>query len=170
MITCKFSQKHGTVYVDDEYWENMVIYASFHDAIPIFAGVTPDNKAYFVDLRNKSNYAVLYRYKSFVRPEESQVKRLMDEAWSVIDRCNFILGQKTIKCPKCGVEIEVPDITELSEKKKARWTEIKSKQLNIINKLLWRSGATATEDDLAKIFETAEEELKKKPKNKVKKE
>jgi len=164
MITCKYSENKTTIYLDDEYWENLVVYAAFYDAIPIFAGCKqPENKVYFVDLRKKVNYTellVTYRYKSWVRPEEKHVKRLLKEAWSVIDQANIIIGNMHVTCPKCKHKFKIPNVTDLTEKKKARWTEIKVKQINIINKLLWRSGAWATaEDDLAKIFEKASEIL-----------
>jgi len=139
----------------------MVLYASYWGAIPVFAGVNAQNETYFVDLRIKSDYlAWRYRYKSWVRPKDDMVTRLMNEAWSVIDRCNMVLGFNKIKCPKCKEEIEIPDLTELDDKKKARWTEVKLKMVNVLNKLLYRSGATATEDDLAQIFEKAEEQIK----------
>lgn len=164
LITCKASRSHGTVYIDDIYWRNLAIYAAHYGAIPIFAGHSPppNSKVYLVDLRTKIEFLKwTYRYPSTNRPKQAHVSRLLDEAWRVVDRANLVLGHSEIACPKCKHKFDAPFSADTDKKAQARWSEVKIKMLNVINKLLWRSGAwQATEDDLSKILTKSESILK----------
>jgi len=153
--------ERGTNYIDDPYWRNMVLYASNWNAIPVFAGVSPkkkngQNHVYLVDLRERIELnAGMMSARKWKTPDEQQVKRLLREAWDTVTRCNMVLGETTVECPTCHGEVIIPAMGD--DKQHPRYLEAKIKAINNINKLLWRSGAEATQDDLTSIFERAEE-------------
>jgi len=150
MVTSKFRSDRASVPLDDPTWQNMVLYASKFGAVPLFQGVTEDRHIYFIDLRTLANFDLFYRYPKHQKPDEDQMSRALVEAWNVIDFCNQFIGEKAPdKCKVC--------------KMRARWTEIKVKMLNILNRILWRAGKTESGDDLTKLFE--DEEEKKDDKN-----
>lgn len=152
MITCKFRSDRMSTYMDDSTWQNMVLYASKFNAIPLFAGVTENRKLYFTDLRTLMKFDTFhtpdsfYRYKDKDKPH-SDIQRLIDHAWSIMDLADEYIGANAPdKCKVC--------------KQRARWAEVKVKMINILNRVLWRAGKTESEDDLTTLFEEIEGEEK----------
>ena len=89
------------------------------------------------------NKDAFYRHKKGEEPEKSDINKVIEEAWSVIDLANEFLGQDVDdKCKAC--------------KMRARWAEVKIKMLNILNRVLWRAGKTESTDDITKLFEPHE--------------
>ena len=143
MISCKYSHRRGTYYMDDPLWTELAKYAQKFDAVPIFAGVTQERKMYFVDLRVLDAFDQFYRFKTGIKPDQSAIERLIGEAWSVIELANEILDenkQPRDDCKKCKVRI--------------KWANNKKDMINVLNRVLWRAGAVGTGDDLTKILES----------------
>jgi len=147
MVTAKYSAKKATVYLDDPYWKNLVTYARFYNAIPLFVGVTEDHKIYFVDLRTLATWDAFYRFKVNHKPDPKHMERLIQEAWKTIDECNKYLEETENAENPCKVCA-----------KRARWAAIKSQTLNILNRILWRAGISASPDDLTQLLSEPIEE------------
>ena len=162
LITCKYSTKRATVYLDDAIWANLVQYARHYGAIPVFAGINTDRSIYFVNLENlkqldfigfqdetlKSIMEGEYKQKIVRKPDKSMVDWLLEEAKSVVEECNARLNEPETK----GAA-------------RARYLEVKVSMINVINRIIWQSGLNATSDDLSLVLSSVEEITKPQKQN-----
>lgn len=83
-----------------------------------------------------------YRMKPQKKPDIKMVKRLIEEAWSLLDFCNEIIEDH-----------------EQPLKMRATFARIKAKVLNDLNKILYQAGITASESDVTELMRKAKELL-----------
>ena len=145
IISCKYSILGPTAPVDDPDWKALVTYAERFDAVPVFAGVNSDRHVYLVDLRGWTPLDYTTKRGQAEAPDEKSMEELLKRAWDCMD---IIIAEY-----KAAVE---------DPKMRVRWAGELVKMINVMTRLLWRAGATSTEDDLTTIMERAEEEMKKK--------
>lgn len=88
------------------------------------------------------NMGAYYRMKPQKKPDIKMVKRLIEEAWSLLDFCNEIIEDH-----------------EQPLKMRATFARIKAKVLNDLNKILYQAGITASESDVTELMRKAKELL-----------
>ena len=145
IISCKWSGNHPTTPMDDPDWKNLVTYCERFGktCLPIFAGVSSNHQIHLVDLRDWSPLDYMTRKaKKQSEPDEKSMEELLRRAWSVCD----ILIQEY----KAAVD---------DPKMRVRWAGELVKMINVMTRLLWRAGATSTEEDITTILQKAEKEL-----------
>jgi Holliday junction resolvase len=150
LISCKFSIKGPTSWMDDPKWRELRDYAKKFGAIGVFAGVSATRRIYFVNLNNLKPMklkqlealGVNYRHK-LKKADASQMQKLLDYAWKLLEI----------------LDIEYHKAEKQADRQK--WANNLVSLVNIINRLIWRSGDTGSQEDLTKFFEEAEKTLEK---------
>ena len=148
IISCKYSIKGPTTYLDDPKRDNLVRYCRQYgpNCIPVIACVNKERHAYLVDLRDHSTMSTLRktskRGPQGVQPDESQMSRLLKEAWDTLD----ILKEEYEAAKVSGDDI-----------RRVAWASEIVKLVNVINRLLKNAGETAGEDDITSLIEQLEE-------------
>lgn len=145
MVSCKYSILGPTGAVDDPKRKNLVAYCERYNAVPVFAGIDEDRHVYLMDLREWTPLDYMTKRGQAEAPDDKSMEELLKRAWACMD---IIIGEY-----KAAVD---------DPKMRVRWAGELVKMINVMTRLLWRAGATSTEDDLTTIMQRAEEEMKKK--------
>jgi len=143
IISCKYSIKGPTTYLDDPKREDLIRYCRLYgpNCIPIMACVNEARHVYLIDLRDYSTMTLLRMSKrgpKGIKPDESQMSRLLTEAWTTLD----LLKEEYTAAKESGDDI-----------RRVAWTAEIVKLVNIINRLLKSAGETASEDDITTLIE-----------------
>jgi len=146
IISCKWSGNHPTTPMDDPDWKALVTYCERFggNCIPVFAGVASNRQVHLVDLRNWSPLDVMTKSKGkqAAMPDEKSMEELLKRAWDC-----------------CDVLIQEYKAAKDDPKMRVRWAGELVKMINVMTRLLWRAGATSTEEDITTILQKAEDEL-----------
>jgi len=142
IISCKYSIKGPTTYLDDPKRENLIRYCRQYGpkCIPVMACVNEQRHAYLIDLRDYSTMSTLRMSKrgpKGKRPDESQMARLLSEAWALLD----ILKDEYSAAKDSGDDV-----------RRVAWASEIVKLVNIINRLLKSAGETAGDDDITALI------------------
>lgn len=164
LISCKYSIGHVTTYLNDPLWKNLVQYATFFGdkAIPVLAGVNTKRHLYLTDLRSCGPLSFFarkvkeYGAKKESKVEETQMKRLLDMAWTAAEKMKvqYDYAEKRI------VETAGTKDERYWSSTTAKWIGEMVKLINIINRLLKSAGDTATEDDITTMLERHDKMVK----------
>jgi len=149
IISCKYSIKGPTTYLDDPKREDLIRYCRLYgpDCIPIMACVNEARHVYLIDLRDYSTMTLLRMSKRGprgVQVDESQMSRLLAEAWATLD----LLKEEYKTAKETGDDV-----------RRVAWTSEIVKLVNVINRLLKAAGETASEDDITTLIAELGDEL-----------
>ena len=143
IISCKYSIKGPTTYLDDPKRKDLVRYCRLYGpkCIPIMACVSEARHVYLIDLRDYSTMNLLKmsrRGPKGKQVDESQMSRLLTEAWATLD----LLKEEYETAKETGDDV-----------RRVAWTSEIVKLVNVINRLLKSAGETAAEDDITTLIE-----------------
>lgn len=149
IISCKYSIKGPTTYLDDPKRDNLIRYCRQYGpkCIPVMACVNEQRHAYLIDLRDYSTMGMLRMSKrgpKGKKADEASMARLLKEAWEFLDILKY--EYKTAKETKDDI-------------RRVAWASEIVKHINIINRLLKSAGETAGSDDITTLIEQLGEEI-----------
>ena len=149
IISCKYSIKGPTTYLDDPKRDNLIEYCKQYGpkCIPVMACVNEQRHAYLIDLRSYTTMGMLRMtagQTQEAKADESQMNRLLTEAWDTL----AMLKEEYQTAKDTGDDI-----------RRVAWTAEIVKLINIINRLLKSAGATAGEDDITALIEQMGEDF-----------
>ena len=141
LISCKYSIYRGTTINDDPKWPALLEYAKVlgDKVVPVLATINEDRKVKFTDLRTLGD--LFYRMKSPAKDiDPGQMEKLIEEANYLISLCKDMI------------------VNAKDEKTKNKWANTMAVTINVLQRILYRAGMTASSEDIASLF--TEEEKK----------
>jgi Holliday junction resolvase len=143
IISCKYSIKGPTTYLDDPKRDNLIRYCRQYgpNCIPVMACVNEARHVYLINLLSYSTMGALRMSKRGPRGkkvDESQMTRLLTNAWATLE----ILQDEYKTAKETGDDI-----------RRVAWASEIVKLINVINRLLKSAGETAGEDDITALIE-----------------